>query len=112
MNCAVLAGKGPAELATAEGMLNVSKAHAGVPTPPSSDPITLPVDNANHGANASGRDGRELSTLEAAKFLNSSHSHVVQEIDAGRLRCRLVGSDLRISMTDLVEYAVHARLGG
>jgi len=54
----------------------------------------------------------DLSTVEAAKFLNSSHLFVAQEIDAGRMKFRQVGVDLRISMTDLVAYAVQTRLGG
>jgi len=53
----------------------------------------------------------DLSTLEASRFLNTSHLFVVQEIDAGRLRSREVGSDLRIAMSDLVAYAVKVRLG-
>jgi hypothetical protein len=43
--------------------------------------------------------------------LNSSHLFVVQEIEAGRLKCREVGADLRIAMPDLVAYAVEVRLG-
>jgi hypothetical protein len=54
---------------------------------------------------------RDLSTLEASRFLNSSHLFVVQEIEAGRLKCREVGADLRIAMPDLVAYAVEVRLG-
>ena len=55
---------------------------------------------------------KDLSTLEASRFLNSSHLFVVQEIEAGRLKSREVGADLRISMSDLVAYAVQVRLGG
>jgi len=53
----------------------------------------------------------DLSTIEAAKFLNASHLFVAQEIDAGRLKFRQVGVDLRIAMSDLVAYAVQTRLG-
>lgn len=55
---------------------------------------------------------QELSTIEAAKFLNASHLFIAQEIDAGRLKCRQVGVDLRITMSDLVDYAVQTRPGG
>ena len=54
----------------------------------------------------------DFSTIEAAKFLNASHLFVAQEIDAGRLKCRQVGVDLRISVGDLVAYAIETRLGG
>ena len=55
---------------------------------------------------------QDLSTIEAAKFLNAPHLFIAQEIDAGRLKCRQVGVDWRISMSDLVAYAVQTRLGG
>lgn len=55
-------------------------------------------------------DRQELSTLEAARFLNASNLEVVQAIDAGRLKSRQVNADLRIAMTDLVAYAVETRL--
>ena len=54
----------------------------------------------------------DFSTIEAAKFLNASHLFIVQEIDAGRLKCRQVGVDLRIFVGDLVAYAIETRLGG
>lgn len=54
---------------------------------------------------------RELSTLEAAKFMNVAHGVVVQEIDAGRLKSHQVGVDLRIRLSDLVDHAVKSRLG-
>ena len=54
---------------------------------------------------------QDLSTLEASRFLNASHLFVVQEIEAGRLRSREVGADLRIALSDLVAYAVQVRLG-
>ena len=54
---------------------------------------------------------QELSTIEAAKFLNASHLFIAQEIDAGRLKCRQVGVDWRIAVSDLVTYALRVRLG-
>ena len=54
---------------------------------------------------------QDLSTIEAAKFLNASHLFIAQEIDAGRLRCRQVGVDWRIAVSDLVAYALQVRLG-
>jgi excisionase family DNA binding protein len=47
----------------------------------------------------------ELSTVEAANFLNVSRPFVIKEIDAGRLKHRMVGSHRRILYTDLLEYA-------
>jgi integrase len=66
-------------------------------------------DSASSGVSETPKD---LSTLEASRFLNASHLFVVQEIEAGRLKSREVGADLRISMSDLVAYAVQVRLGG
>jgi integrase len=54
--------------------------------------------------------GREFSTIEAAKFLNVPHLVVAQEIDAGRLATHQVGADLRISVADLVTYALQTRV--
>lgn len=54
---------------------------------------------------------QDLSTIEAAKFLNASHLFIAQEIDAGRLKCRQVGVDWRIAVSDLVTYALQVRLG-
>jgi excisionase family DNA binding protein len=48
---------------------------------------------------------QELSTVEAANFLNVSRPFVIKEIDAGRLKHRMVGSHRRILYTDLLEYA-------
>jgi excisionase family DNA binding protein len=54
---------------------------------------------------------RELSTVEAAHFLNVSRPFVIKEIEAGRLRHRLVGSHRRIEFSDLVAYRqqMHAK---
>jgi excisionase family DNA binding protein len=77
---------------------------AGVATPPAIEPprAEAPVATAS--------TDRELSTLEAAKFLNVPHGVVVQEIDGGRLKSHQVGVDLRIHLSDVVAYAVQSRL--
>ena len=46
----------------------------------------------------------ELSTQDAAAFLNVSRPFVVKQIDAGRLPCRKVGRHRRILFDDLVAY--------
>jgi excisionase family DNA binding protein len=48
---------------------------------------------------------QELSTVEAAHFLNVSRPFVVKEIDAGRLPHRLVGTHRRVAFEDLIAYA-------
>lgn len=54
---------------------------------------------------------REMSTVEAANFLNVSRPFVIKEIEAGRLPHRKVGSHRRIAFEDLMRYAsdMHAR---
>lgn len=55
-------------------------------------PITvLPVDH-------------ELTTVEAAHFLNVSRPFVIKEIEAGRIRCRMVGTHRRIAYEELLQY--------
>ncbi|MCW5655486.1 helix-turn-helix domain-containing protein [Hydrogenophaga sp.] len=46
----------------------------------------------------------ELSTQEAAAFLNVSRPFVIKEIEAGRLRHRLVNRHRRIEFEELVRY--------
>ena len=46
----------------------------------------------------------ELTTQEAAAFLNVSRPFVIKEIDAGRLKCRLVNRHRRIEFQDLGRY--------
>lgn len=48
---------------------------------------------------------QELSTVEAANFLNVSRPFVIKEIEAGRLPHRKVGTHRRVLYEDLVEYA-------
>lgn len=46
----------------------------------------------------------ELTTVEAAHFLNVSRPFVIKEIEAGHLRAHKVGSHRRISYEHLAEY--------
>lgn len=46
----------------------------------------------------------ELTTQEAAALINVSRPFVVKEIEAGRLRCRLVNRHRRIEFEDLMRY--------
>jgi excisionase family DNA binding protein len=48
---------------------------------------------------------QELSTVEAANFLNVSRPFVIKEIEAGRLVHRMVGTHRRIRFSDLMDYA-------
>ncbi len=52
---------------------------------------------------------QELTTVEAAHFLNVSRPFVIKEVDAGRLRHRKVGSHRRIPLSDLLAYAQQMR---
>lgn len=46
----------------------------------------------------------ELTTQDAANFLNVSRPFVVKEIEAGHLKCRLVGAHRRIEFQELRRY--------
>ena len=48
---------------------------------------------------------QELSTVEAANFLNVSRPFVIKEIEEGRLNYRMVGTHRRILFSDLMTYA-------
>jgi len=48
---------------------------------------------------------QEFSTVEAANFLNVSRPFVIKEIEAGRIKHRLVGTHRRILFLDLMSYA-------
>lgn len=52
---------------------------------------------------------QEFTTVEAANFLNVSRPFVIKEIEAGRLRCRMVGTHRRILFADLLAYASRMR---
>ena len=52
---------------------------------------------------------QELSTVEAANYLNVSRPFVIKEIEAGRLPCRMVGSHRRVAFDDLQAYALKMR---
>lgn len=46
----------------------------------------------------------ELTTVEAANYLNVSRPFIIKEIESGKLRHRMVGTHRRIAYEDLVEY--------
>lgn len=48
--------------------------------------------------------GAELSTQQAADFLNVSRPYLIKQIEAGHLSCHMVGSHRRIKLHDLIEY--------
>lgn len=52
---------------------------------------------------------QELTTVEAANFLNVSRPFVIKEIEAGNLPYRMVGTHRRVAFEDLVNYARKTR---
>jgi excisionase family DNA binding protein len=48
---------------------------------------------------------QEMTTVEAANFLNVSRPFVIKEVEAGRLPHRMVGTHRRILFKDLLEYS-------
>lgn len=48
---------------------------------------------------------QELSTVEAANFLNVSRPFLIKEIEEGRLNHRMVGTHRRVLFSDLMTYA-------
>lgn len=52
---------------------------------------------------------QEVSTVEAANFLNVSRPFVIKEIEQGRLPHRMVGTHRRIAFDDLTHYAEKMR---
>lgn len=53
---------------------------------------------------------QEMTTVEAANYLNVSRPFVIKEIEANRLPHRMVGTHRRILFKDLLEYS-HAMRG-
>ena len=51
----------------------------------------------------------ELTTVQAAQFLNVSRPFVIKEIEAGRLPHRKVGSHRRVEFSHLLQYAERIR---
>ena len=54
---------------------------------------------------------QELTTVEAANFLNVSRPFVIKEIEEKRLPHRMVGSHRRVAIEDLMAYAREMRKG-
>ncbi|NDZ17261.1 excisionase [Variovorax sp. WS11] len=54
---------------------------------------------------------REMTTVEAAHYLNVSRPFVIREIEAGRLPHRMVGTHRRITFEDLMAYKQRMREG-
>jgi excisionase family DNA binding protein len=52
---------------------------------------------------------QEVSTVEAANFLNVSRPFVIKEIEQGRLPYRMVGTHRRIAFNDLMQYSEKMR---
>ena len=51
------------------------------------------------------QEKRALTVMETADFLNVSRLFVVNEIEAGRIPSRMVGSDRKVPLDDLAQYA-------
>ncbi|WP_431274559.1 helix-turn-helix domain-containing protein [Variovorax ureilyticus] len=51
----------------------------------------------------------QMTTQEAAAFLNVSRPFVIKEIDAGRLKCHMVNTHRRIDFEELVRYQEEQR---
>lgn len=52
---------------------------------------------------------QELSTVEAANYLNVSRPFLIRELEAGRLAYRMVGTHRRVAFEDLREYEAKMR---
>jgi len=51
----------------------------------------------------------QMTTQEAASFLNVSRPFVIKEIEAGRLKCHMVNTHRRIDFDELVRYQTEQR---
>lgn len=54
-------------------------------------------------------DTQELSTVEAANFLNVSRPFLIKEIEKGKLPHRMVGTHRRVLFCDVIEYSKQTR---
>lgn len=54
---------------------------------------------------------QEMSTVEAANYLNVSRPFVIKEVEAGNLPHRMVGTHRRIEFEDLQAYRAKMRAG-
>ena len=48
----------------------------------------------------------ELTTVQAAEFLQVSRPHVIKLIEEKKLTCRMVGTHRRLRLSDLIDYRV------
>ena len=55
------------------------------------------------------RRNREMTTVQAANYLGVSRQFVVNEIQAGRLACKMVGTHRRIALDELRRYDAQMR---
>lgn len=46
----------------------------------------------------------DLTTVQAAEFLQVSRPHVIKLIDEGKLACRMVGTHRRLRLVDLIAF--------
>jgi excisionase family DNA binding protein len=60
---------------------------------------------ARHQPIALAPERQELSTVQAANFLNVSRPFLIKEIQDGKLAHRMVGTHRRIEFSDLMAYA-------
>ena len=52
---------------------------------------------------------QEFSTVEAANYLKVSRPFLIKEIEAGKIKHRMVGTHRRIVFSDLIEYSNQMR---